>query len=538
MSFANLSPLAVVAGLLALIGLFALLQILRLRYRPLPVVTTLFWESALREAPMRVFAQRLRHWLALLLICAIGGLLWLAFAEPEPNVAQDGGTRYVLYLDGSADMGAPADFNRALGALRADLKRLPADRREVIWGGPEPLMLLAPHEEPVLFERRLANLSPVAAPSRVEDFIGLLARRHGQGGKTELVIYGHAVPSEQALKNLPEGMKITSGVEMPESPANGAILSVGLADAASGRWDRVDALVRLAAPEGGRLASQDVTITLGDARIDEGRAETLSGNRLLLRDLPTNGGTLRVALRASDANMLDNRASIALPRRTRIAVAISPSVGAAVRQAVGADRSLRIVEPGNAQVVIRRAGEDFGANLPSLEFTPRTEQDSAFDLYYDASMGTDAEAVLRDNISALGLDQIDAAGLAAKTNLPIAIEAAPADRRGVSIWAELLDPHYNFTESRSFPLFVSGSAHWLAGDGAWQVPAVGADRDPNAVVVNAETAGLASSKASLERASFGAGAIPGLSDLWIWLALLALALLGLEWRLFQRGLMP
>ena len=133
MSFANLPLFGVLGGIAALAALLFLLQLLRIRHIEVTVPTTIFWQAAAREAPVRVLRGVFRHPLAYLLVLAIATLLWLAFAGPE--LAEDRAATYrVLYLDGSAHAASGDDFETAVEALRADIGGLAEGQREVDLG--------------------------------------------------------------------------------------------------------------------------------------------------------------------------------------------------------------------------------------------------------------------------------------------------------------------------------------------------------------------------------------------------------------------
>ena len=148
-----------------------------------------------------------------------------------------------------------------------------------------------------------------------------------------------------------------------------------------------------------------------------------------------------------------------------------------------------------------------------------------------------------------------------------------AEVAGITLWEELLDA-YNFTDSRSFPLFVSRAVRWLADEPAWHpylaagrplpppsadfsfstavdpaLDALGAAYIPGAAGQIGDDAGSVREVALLSDAvtERHAGvplaaqtAVGGLSGTGIatWLILAALLLLGLEWFLYQRGMMP
>ena len=198
------------------------------------------------------------------------------------------------------------------------------------------------------------------------------------------------------------------------------------------------------------------------------------------------------------------------------------------------------------------------------------DQANAFEIAYAGDDG--AELALRASVAALGLDQIDAAGLAAEAQRPVGVQLGHAELAAISVWDELL-AQYNFTASRSFPMFVSRATRWLAGEPSWHPylaagrplpPASGtgglAAPDPALDALGAEffpgaagtvTAGngveyavaLLSDAVTERRAgtplavSQPGGGLSG-TGIVTWLVLAALLLLGAEWFLYQRGMMP
>ena len=582
MTFANLPLGAVLAGLAALAALLYLLQRLRVRYAEVTVPTTLFWRAAVREAPVRVLRGRFRHWLAYLLILAICALLWLGFAAPEAE-RDDDSPHHVLFLDGSAHNAAGDDFARSVAALRADLGGLPSGRREVIWGGAYNVKLLEAGEDALLLDQRLAELAPEAAPSAIGEQLRLLATPGAWPEQVLVVVYGRAPVERQALAQLPEGVRLRRGLAMDEAGANQGVVALGIAPAASGRWDRVDALVRVGASAGALadpLAASPALAPALSLELDgapwEAVLEPLGDAGFAVRDLPAAGGLLAVALAAGGASSIDDAAQIRLPKREPVGVAVEPGLPAAVGAAIEADAGLRRAED-EARVAVRRAGSGFGRALPALELAAPEAQQEAFVVTYPAARdeAPDAERRLRASLAMLGLDQIDATGLASALRRPVALavrESDAADGRTVSVWAELLAEGFNFTDQRGFPLFFSRSLRWLAGERDW--PAYLAAGRPHRQRADDWTAGGAAPALSALGARYvpaRAGALPG-DDGWIaallsppvterqagadltalgaerggvgaadiatWLALLALALLAAEWALYQRGLMP
>lgn len=575
MIFANLPAAGVLAGLVAIAALLFVLQRLRVRHARITVPTTLFWRDAAREAPVRVLRERFRHWLAYLLILAICALLWIGFAAPEFE-GGSGVRHHVLFLDGSAHNAGGDDFARAVAALEADVRTLPRSRREVIWGGAHNVTLLMAGEDRLLLAPRLAGLTPEASPTKLREQLRLASIPGAWPERVEFVVYGRAPITADALRKTRPGVRVSRGLEYAAPAANRGIVALGLADARSGRWDRVDALVRVGASDA-TLPATGVREELF-ARLDDAPWATppdkVDGG-FVFRDLPAAGGLLTVALPPGDAIALDDAASVRLPRRAVLGVAAAPEVIGAVADAIAADPGLRLVAPAEAAVVVRLAGTEFGGALPALRFVPTDAQDAAFLITYpttpEAGAGG-AEKRLLNGLEALGLDQIDATGLATALGRPVGLAVAAGERPGVSVWGTLLDAGFNFTGERDFPLFLSRALRYLAGEQAWprflaaatpvQDGAAGWSSDTSPPALDAAGARFVPGQGSrlvregdwavallndaVTRRDRGAalgrfgGAADGMTATAVatWLALLVIALLALEWVLFRRGLMP
>ena len=573
MNFANLSWPWLLAGGAGLAGLLYVLQQLRIRYTEVAVPTAMFWREAARDAPVRVFRRRFRHWLAYLLSLLICWLLWLGLAEPRVE-DREGGQYHVLFLDGSAHMSAPGDLERAIEDVRDDLRSLPDDQREVIWGGARNLKLLNAGEESLLFDRRVAGLAAEGAPSAVAEQLDLLALPGAFPEAVRLVIYGRAPVSAEVLDGLPESVQVQRAQGFEEPGPNRGIVAMGLGTAASGRWDAVDVLVRLDATENLSTLPDDVRLSLDGAPLTGIPVEAVAPDGLVLRDVPAGGGLLEARIADEDALPEDDLAQLRLPERRELKVAVSATLGSVIANAVGADPGLALAGD-EAQVVFRQAGEDFGGDLPALEFAPMGEQEAAFDIQYTGDL--DAERALRDSLQGLGLNLIDGAGLAAEAGRPVGVQASAGETRRISVWLELLDDRFNFTASRAFPLFVSRTARWLTEEDAVYaylaagrtVPEqstnfaltgpmdsatrlLGADLPPaRSGTLEAPEGGMSwpvsllstsvtTAQTGVELPAFApaAAGLAGPSLLALLLILAALALLAFEWYAYQRGMMP
>ena len=580
MSFAMLSTLFVGLGLAGLAGLLYALQRLRVQSNELVVATTMFWRAAVREAPVRVFTRRFRHFLAYLLTLLIAGLLWLAFAGPQAD-EQASEDYYILFLDGSAETGSSNEFDRAVSALRRDLSQLRSDTREVIWGGGHAFKLLDAGEDSLLFDRRLGALEPEAAVSSLDETLRLMAQNQSLPENINFIVYGRSSVSQSVLDALPDGVRVRAGVSYGDPAGNRAITALGMAEASSGRWDGVDVLVRVSSDDPSGIVGLDtLTFSLDGEVISPERIEAAGNGAFVVRDVDTTGGVFEVSLSEDDAIAFDNVARLVLPKRTVIDVRASSSVPPRILDVIEADRGLRLVtDLESGDIAVRLENEDFAPGLPALQLNGRDSQESAFEIGYVADL--DPQTVLERSLASLGLDQIDATTLASVMDEPIGATVYPAEQRSVNVWAELLDPQYNFTDSRAFPLFVAKSLRWLGQDEpAFAYLAAGrALEDRSAVsslapaneeafnVLGAEFTPVRAGQVSsddgervYEVSLLGLDAMPGRNgagrveleqsgslllsglsgaqNLFVWLILAAIVLLGAEWVFYQRGRMP
>ena len=581
MSFAMLSTLFVGLGLASLAGLLYMLQRLRVQSNELVVATTMFWRAAVREAPVRVFTRRFRHFLAYLLTLLIAGFLWLAFAGPQTD-KQAGEDYYILFLDSSAETGPSADFDRAVGALRRDLAQLRGDTREVIWGGGHAFKLLDAGEDSLLFDRRLDALEPEAAVSSLDETLRLMAQNQSLPENVNFIVYGRSSVSQSVLDALPDGVRVRAGLSYSEPAGNRAITALGMAEASSGRWDGVDVLVRVSSDDPSDIIGLDaLTFSLDGQALSEERIEVAGDGAFVARDVDTSGGVFEVSLNdEEDAVAFDNVARLVLPKRAIIDVRASSSVPSRILDVIEADRGLRLVtDDENGDIAVRLEGEDFAPELPTLQLSVRGSQENAFEIGYVADL--DPQTVLERSMASLGLDQVDAITLASAMEESIGVSVYPAEQRSVDVWAELMEPQYNFTQSRAFPLFVAKSLRWLGQDEpAFAYLAAGrALEDRSAVsslapaneeafnVLGAEFTPVRAGQVSsddgervyevsllgvdamtddngaglVELEQSGSLLLSGLSstqNLFVWLVLAALVLLGAEWVFYQRGRMP
>jgi len=549
MSLLNLGAVPFAAGLTVIAGLLFLLQRLRVKFSDTEVVTTLFWKQAVEDTRARVLMRRFRHPLAYLLALVIAGLLWLAFAEPvwTPGEERDA----VFLLDGSAGMAWGDRFEQAKALLQREADRLPAARRRVYFCGAEARLILDHGEETCLLMPRLAGLAPEACPASIERELFALATDELAAGELRLLVVGDAPVSQACLATIPEHARVERlrAEDTPRLERNSGIAAIGVSDAASGAFDRVDVLFEVAGPYDG-----GITIALGGQDIEQ--VPTREGDAYYLRDLPARGEVLELALAESDALTLDNRARITLPSRRTVAVAVDENLDDRFAALVAVDPALTPAA-GDAQVVVGGAAD---GSLPAIELVTG----NGIAVVYEDDLEPHDLAQLRDRFSRTGLDRvgwISGPAPGSVDGFQLEPRYVPGGQRKVQIGVELLGKDCDFPQTSAFPLFVSAAIRWLAGVEAFEPFAVAGERSARVGRFS-----LAGSDYALPRAGrhldaqgrpvevsvpavrspqgdvldpvaglTGAGFRPGPVTLCI---LVALLLLSVEWWLFQKGRMP
>ncbi len=588
MSFGNLSALGVVAGLAGLAAMLFALQQLRTRYRDVTVVTTLFWKQVVHEAPVRKLRDRFRHPLAYALVLAICSLLWLAVAEPQWGTRSDQ-TFHILVLDGSAGMAAGDRFATAVDALERQVARLPSDRRQVIWSGAQIRPLLNAGEHAVLLRERLKRLAPQAAPASIERLLRQLSATTTGGSRdtpTSILVFGDAPVRKQVLDLVPASMTVRRATTVAPLEGNSGITALGVSDAASGAWDKVDVFVQVQGTGDRRVApvvSADNTPSLQielNGQSIPGNAIARVGQGYVVADVPAAGGllTARVVSDRSGADSvpLDNVASLRLPTKPMLKVQLSSSLQGVLGPLLAADDGVTVVGA-QPDVVIRRRGEAVGGDAPALEFVPAASQRQAFLLTHPDAR--DSNAVFTDAVADIGLQQIDAMSLARSSGRPIEVSITSGRQWRFSVWEELLADAFDFTRSRAFPLFVANAVRWLADAETWHpyvaagrpliaasggkrgeilsasgrvLDPVGAEFVPTVageLQVSGRTAALSVSlldpdvttgahDEALQLQSLASGDLTPTTGLVTALLILALILLSAEWYFFQMGRMP
>ena len=549
MTFGLLSVFGVLAGLAALAGVLFALQRLRVRHREVTVVTTLFWHEAVEEARARMLTGRFRHPWAYAFVLLICALLWTAFAEPRYDAGD--GRDHVVVVDGSARMGLPGRFDAARDAVESVVSGLPATRTTVVFAGGTPRTLLRPDEDRHLLRTRLAALAPEACPPQVLNVIRELYPTASNQRPLTVHVIGDADLS--ALGTLPEWVQVgrAHGGASPLA-GNRGIVSMGLADAASGAYDRVDVMVEVA---GSGVDSSSVTVTQG-ARL-AATQETRTADkrlRLLFADLPANGTPVKAQLEGDDALAADDSAQLSIPLRPLIRVRLVGAAAERLRSVLLADAAVMLVES-EADVLVG----DGDGSAPVLGLVSATDQTDAILVQYDAPQEGAAQSVdevLVETFRALALSEIDATSLAETARREIRLGVRPGSVRGVFIWESLITERFDLVHSRAFPVLVARAIRWLAdapdlipyvvagqpllhGRPGYTPPAAGAFDTGDGSVLSVSladpdtTRGWSGPDALPAASGGGAG-----SRLATVLVLLAFALLAVEWFAYRTGRMP
>lgn len=432
-------------------------------------------------------------------------------------------------------------------------------------------LLLAPGEDIALLPARLKAVNPGLYPSAFPVWASTRPGLLKAASLPALHYYGSRMAAQDGSARLDRRMDFTVGYLAPRIQNNRGIVALGASPAASGAWDKADALVTVSAPDGQSMDGRDLAFTL-DGHLFAPTLIARGEGRFLLHDLPANGATLGVSLTRGDGFPADDSASLRLPLRRRITVAMTPGVPTPVQAAVRADPAFVVGSPSAAQVILRMGQDPATPNLPEMVLVGQQGQNAAFRFTRPAA----DNATIADALDQAGLAQFDAGALADQLHRPIGVEMIEGPHRALSVWADVFAGKTGFARSPAMPLFVSQGLRWLASPQPW-VPYAAAG---GTLVDLDRTQGLGEGTALAQRALGGTIALPqagrenvagvpvtvALTDRtttqgvslappaddaihagpggppvdWplVALLLLAAALLAAEWLLFQRGRLP
>ena len=543
MSFGLLSAGWIMAGVgILAVGLW-LLQRLRVQHREVEVLSTLFWDAAIEETRARVFVRKFRHWWAWLLLVGIASLMWILLGEPRQT--SEGGVRHVVLVDLSVADDEVRQGDIELAAAFAE--GLPTGDREIVAVGTQMDSLLLPDEPVELARLRSQDLSAVA-PRSIEWAIESLVSR----AQDDRPIAIHLVGSEEIeadrldqILSAAGGSTETSGrrlvsvdrIERDEVQTSLAVQTLGISDAADGRWDVVDLWFRcVRGNEATETIEPDQVALLHEGESLPLAAGVLADGTIEVKNLPADGREITIAVSGVEL------AAVTLPDRKPIRVAIESQIPTALRELIALDPAC-VVVTGEADIRI--------GSTPECNFRLTSEDEPAFVV---EAPSEDADEDLVSIVDELALRQIDATRLAEQAGVVIDIQLVPAATRGLALWDSLFSATYDFRESRACPVLVARSIRWLANrppEVQWaalgeRLPAAAPEygraveetataRDGRQFRTTLLTEPV-SEIARLETAD--AGIQLGGIGLFSWLGVLLAALLIGEWILFQRGELP
>ena len=189
------------AGFAAIAPVIVLLYLLKLKRRPMPVSTLLFWQRILQESRRRAFFQRLRQLLSLLLHLLIFALILGALAHPTLDRKISEGASTVLIMDTRARMQATEpDGQTRLAKARAKatnvVRQASALRQMAMLSVDVSARVVAPFtdDEKVLRES-LAKLTATDAGGDLDGAIQLAGELlASRGGDRKIIVFTDRVP--------------------------------------------------------------------------------------------------------------------------------------------------------------------------------------------------------------------------------------------------------------------------------------------------------------------------------------------------------
>ncbi len=193
------------AGFAGIAPVIVLLYLLKLKRRSLPVSTLLFWQRIFQENRRRAFFQRLRHLFSLLLHLLIFALLLAALARPTFDRQIRDGASTVLVLDTRARMqatepGGRTRFDLALAEARNAIHDAGALRQMALLTTDRTPRVVSPFtDDEKALREALATTTVTDASGELDAALhlasDLLASRRGE---RQIIVYTDRVPETGA----------------------------------------------------------------------------------------------------------------------------------------------------------------------------------------------------------------------------------------------------------------------------------------------------------------------------------------------------
>ncbi len=329
-------------------GVLAVLHLLRIRPRRITVVTTLFWDQALERRKARRLLEQFRHPWTYALLLALCGLIVLALGRPQLRADRANQAHEVIVLDAGLSLQARdsgekqtrLDLARAAAARRAD-ELGGSDQVAVIAAAPQPRIVHSFQDARPLLARHLDLITAAAEPAALERAVSL-----ARG-----LLVGRSRPAVTLITDrpCPEGLstKDIRVIQVGQPQANAAVIGATFQPAASNplRGQFTARIINQANQP--RQLEVSIRRAGGAVLFNETRSVPASQPvDFSVLDLPADGDKLLVQIRANEALGTDDSAEFRLPARTPINVRVQGHIPAALRAGLGADPSVRLVEPG------------------------------------------------------------------------------------------------------------------------------------------------------------------------------------------------
>ncbi len=516
---------------LGLVPVIVVLYLMRVRRRSAVVSTLMFWEGVVEERRRRALFHRLRQWWSLLLHLLILTLILLALARPEWSRLAGGGST-VLIVDARARMRAGERFQSAVEKASVWARRAgPGNEVALLRMGAEP-EVIAPFSDD---ERELQEALEMSAPGKTGGDLAravkladeMLAARRGEG---RIVV-------------------LTAGVdELPETRA--ALERV----AVDGPRENV-AITRLAArppfnsPQttevllevwnyGAQAARGNVEVALDGGLVEVRPFALEAGGRMRGTLALARGGELTARLDTTDALALDDSAAVTLPGGEPVRVLLVSAGNWFLERLLRANDRVKfdllapdVFKPelaGGFDVVILDGVPPEGLGAGNYLYMGRTPFDSGGVLERPPVTDVDAESPLLALANLRAVTFVRSAEMRAPegARVPLASDGKPLIVATASGAHRVVAFGFGVGESDlplrvAWPLLMANTIDWLAG--------------PRPAVAAAELPGEAESDLrGGDRADARNGSYATAWPLWLWLALIAWALLIWEWWLFHR----
>jgi hypothetical protein len=291
----------------------------------------------------------------------------------------------------------------------------------------------------------------------------------------------------------------------------------------------------------------------------------------LLRDIPADGGQLEVHLTKDDQFAADNLARLQLPKLQPINVALSDSVPSAIAAVIKADPGLQVTALNQAQVVVQHTvdnqttADNQTTPLPRLVLVEQQSQASVVVIGYTSEFASFNSVA--NGLYALGIEHT--------SQTSQAVQFIKQAQPEIRVWQQVFAASSDFIHKPEFPVFIARSLRYLAErpaavafaqagstlrvqdnqytlggnqrlaslslDGQTYIPRVSnAQLGEQTISASLINHGLTTSTATVKSSSRFTGDVndDGFSFFLPLLFITVLSLLGYEWWLYQRGLMP